>query len=580
VFLFSFNFKNQVSNLIGLLCFAMLFNSCAHVVAPDGGLRDTTAPKLVLAQPKNESTRFKSKKIALHFDEYIQLKGQSDAILFSPPQAKAPKYRVKNKSIFIELTDTLERNTTYSINFGDEIQDITEHTPIRNFNYVFSTGLVIDSLKLTGRVVDALTNLPVKDMLVMLYTVNEDSIPTKHLPYYFTKSTEQGEWSIEHLQSGSYKLVALKDGNANFLYDSPNELIAFSDTLIRIAEALPTLKKDSLQQRAVVNYQTLKAFTNASKEQRILPIVSIAAGHLVVPFALTTDTPYLVKGLNSKVAAHYFNSNKDSLHVFYYPTAKDSFYIQLQTGKRFDTIGLTLKVDRDTLSWKRKFQLRMVSNLSTQEATTSGKSKNATGAKSSVTSVLLPGQTLCLYFNHPVVSSYELPVKFILDSTQTVAISLKEENFIRNGSSIIGLKFAPTLWGKNSKKINIQLPKKLLRDIYDQYNDSLTTSFEIKSSEDLGTIKLNFSKIDLKAIATLSSMDGAVVFKSTLTATSFTVKNLLPGLYKLKIVTDVNANGKWDTGSYFDKRQPESIYVYPSEINLKPNWDMELEVKQ
>jgi hypothetical protein len=580
VHFFHYKYKNQAGNLVGLLCFAMLFNSCAHVVAPDGGLRDTTPPKLLAAQPKNETTAFNSKKIALHFDEYIQLKSQSDAILFSPPLAKAPKYRVKNKSIFIELTDTLQPNTTYSINFGDEIQDITEHTPVRNFNYVFSTGLVIDSLKLTGRVVDALTNLPVKDMLVMLYTVNEDSIPVKHLPYYFTKSTEQGEWSIEHIKSGSYKLVALKDGNANFLYDSPNELIAFSDTLIRITEAIPTVKNDSLKQRAVFNYLPLKAFINSSKEQRMLPIVSITAGHLLIPFALPTDTPCLVKGLNSKVAAHYFNSNKDSLHVFYYPNAKDSFYIQLQTGNRFDTIGLTLKVDRDTLSWQRKFQLRMVSNLSTQEASTNGKANTAKGTKSNLSSVLLPGQTLCLYFNHPVQSSNTLPVKFILDSTQVVAIFLKEENFIRNGSSIIGLKFAPTIWGKNSKKINIVLPKKLLRDIYDQYNDTLNAAFEIKSSEELGTIKLNFSKIDLKAIATLSSMDGVVVFKSTLTAAAFTVKNLLPGLYRLKIVTDANANGRWDTGSYFDKRQPETIYVYPSEINLKPNWDMELEVKQ
>ena len=562
----------------------LLFTACAHVVSPDGGLRDKQPPQLVVAKPANESVRFNQKSISLHFDEYVQLKGQSDAILISPPQPKPPKITARNKTINVVFQDTLQANTTYSINFGEEIQDITEHNALHNFSYVFSTGNFIDSLQLNGRVTDAYTTLPVKDMLMVLYAQNNDSLPALKLPLYYTRTNEQGEWQLKHLKAGRFKLFALKDANANLLFDSPTEDIAFSDTLIQLEDPTPLTgnnKRDSIKPIKLVKYVSLRSFKNKTNKQRAYPMAIADLGHAIIPYTLPLDTAFSVEPLpnsKSKLAAYFANARRDTIHLYYNSTAKDSFYVRVITPSQIDTVGLELREERDTLLVKRKFKLALRTNLA-QENSVKDKRKGAATVVAKPVTVLIPGQDLTVYFNHPIRNWKLASIRLLIDSQKTVLLTNEQLTKIKKGAYWTGFSIAAAQLGIKAHSAQVFIPKALVEDCYAQTNDSLSLQVQLKSTEELGNIKLNLSRMDPTAILYLLSGDGQVVFQTKLVATSFSVKNLLPGSYKIRIVTDKNGNGFWDSGDYFNHTQPEPVYLFPSEINMKPNWDMDLDVK-
>ena len=210
--------------------------SCAQVSSPTGGNKDTQPPVVNQSktEPANFSTNFSSETIKLEFDEYFNLSNPNKNIIITPTLKNKVDYDVKNKRLIINLNNELADNTTYTINFGKSITDITEGNILTNFRYVFSTGNILDSLELKGYVYDAITKKPISDAAVMLYTDFQDSIPLKEIPYYFTKTLKSGWFNLKNVKEGEYKLVALSEINDNLIFDSNDELIAYSDTLITI----------------------------------------------------------------------------------------------------------------------------------------------------------------------------------------------------------------------------------------------------------------------------------------------------------------------------------------------------------
>ena len=188
---------------------------CAQQVAPTGGPKDETPPKILSEVPENLNTNFNSKEIIVSFDEFIQLKNPAEQVLISPPLQKPVSYTLKKKSLVIKFNQELVPNTTYTLNFGEAIRDNNEGNILANYTYVFSTGAYLDSMEIKGKLTDAITQEPVKDALLMLYKNNIDSLPTDTMPDYFARTGEDGQYHIKNIgnQEESYKNYALVVGS-------------------------------------------------------------------------------------------------------------------------------------------------------------------------------------------------------------------------------------------------------------------------------------------------------------------------------------------------------------------------------
>jgi hypothetical protein len=216
-----------------VLVVAMVQYGCANESIPQGGKQDQEPPTLVKANPPLKSTHFQSNKIQLAFNEFLKTTGFSQTLV-SPPLDKRPDFKSAGKTITVKLKSPLRENTTYTINFADDIKDLNEGNTTDNFTYVFSTGDYIDSLKVFGNVFLAKDNSPADGVVVSLYPADSmDAIRTSK-PYYFAKTDKLGHFEISNVKAGKYQIYGLKDQNYNYLYDQPNETIAFSDSILQL----------------------------------------------------------------------------------------------------------------------------------------------------------------------------------------------------------------------------------------------------------------------------------------------------------------------------------------------------------
>ncbi|MBA3673708.1 MAG: Ig-like domain-containing protein [Chitinophagaceae bacterium] len=223
------------SLLIFLLWYMDIFISgCAQIVSPTGGSRDTIPPILVSSNPKLDATNFTGNRISLYFDEYVQIKDLQQNLLVSPTPLKNPYIDYKLKSVTIRLRDTLEPNTTYTINLGNSIRDINEENAIKDFAYVFSTGNTIDSLIFSGKVQEAETGKADSTMIVLLYKNLNDTAVIKLKPKYIARLDREGNFSFRNLAAGEYKVYALKDGDGGRTYNSKIEMFAFADKTVMV----------------------------------------------------------------------------------------------------------------------------------------------------------------------------------------------------------------------------------------------------------------------------------------------------------------------------------------------------------
>lgn len=328
--------------------------SCAQVVAPGGGPRDMTPPKVLKFVPDSAQLSFNSKSIYIEFDEFITLKDLNSQLLISPPLAKAPDVSVKNKTLTIELdkNETLKSNTTYCISFGNAVQDLNENNPIENFQYIFSTGTFIDSLKLKGKVQNAFNQSTEKGILVMLYSDLSDSVVYKSQPDYFAKTEKDGTFQINNIKAGKYKLVTIKDVNNNYKYDGESESIGFVDAPIDVSEKQNILidlfqepaKKVFLKKYIHDSYGKVSFFFNQGSDSlRVQPI--------------NNDQ----KGVQESLQ---FSENNDTLIYWIKNFQKDSLILQVSNGNKvLDTVSLKFIPMEEALKSKRNpFKLKVLSS--------------------------------------------------------------------------------------------------------------------------------------------------------------------------------------------------------------------------
>lgn len=550
---------------LGILLFLVsLWMSCANPNGTlTGGADDLTPPKLDSTKfsTPNFSTNFSEKEIILTFDEWVKLDDAFNQVIISPPLAEQPELKIKRKSVIIDLAEEeLKENTTYSIQFGTAIQDITKNNPTE-LKFVFSTGDKIDSIGFQGSVLDAYTSEPVEGVLVMLYDQLEDSVVTNERPYYFAKTDKTGNFKITNVKADTFKLFALKDNNFNYKFDLPNELIGYSDDYFILT--------DSSQERG-----RLLLF----EEKAALKVNEVTNSFGKVKIEFNQEFEELEKVFSpAKVAEEIrWEERGDSLVLFFLDLLVDSFDLYLSSENWRDTIEVkNLKESNDKNKAGAVQLFTKVKAKSMGVAANRGQTKKEE-SKTGISRLnpLFPAR---IKVNRPIAELDEKRTQlWIADSIRLedpFVLNVKEED-------INSLELTAKFKDKTNYKI-VFLPG-AITDFYGNTNDSIVYRFKTKSKEDYGTIVIKAEGLDenQRYLIQLIHPDMTVVEEEKiegLSTFSKTYQGQEKGDYRIRLVHDRNGNGKWDGGNYYEKRQPEKV-SFTTISNLRANWDLEIKI--
>ncbi|NNJ56728.1 MAG: Ig-like domain-containing protein [Bacteroidia bacterium] len=498
-----------------VLFFGIFFlSACASIQTLDGGEKDVTPPEIVATTPDSAQLFVTNPLIELRFDEYIKTKNAADLLIISPSQIKAPTITVKGKKVFIQLNDSLKKNTTYSINFNGSIVDFNEGNPMDYFKYVFSTGSYIDSFSYQGNVSDVLSTKACNECNVHLYKSFNDSLILTTKPDYIVRTSESGSFIIDNLPLDSFLVYAIKDQNKNLLLDD-KDYISISKII-----NTNTNKNDSI---AVFPYNTKKKNKPKVLSSTKPGVLKIAFEHPVS--TLSTD----LTSSNRKIK-YSFNRTRDTLTSFYFPDSDSSF------------ITLTL----DTFSYsliylKRKktkqFNLTAYSGMDGIYISTDYTIDSINYSKLRVI------QDSIVLENKPLKSDY-----------QTITINSSFDK---------------------AKKLTLEIDSGFIRDYYNNTNrtDTLIISPKLIENPSLQLI-VNLSDTGTYIIQLISRSKVINQYKINQSKT-LTIPNLNPGLYELVLIKDTNRNGLWDSGNPFTKLKPENRKISES-FEMRLNWDKEL----
>lgn len=550
-------------NLFLILLTGVLAWSCAVVTPPDGGPKDIKPPAAVSITPPMGCIGFNSEKIRIRFDEFIQLKDIGSQLIVSPPLKVMPEVKVKGKWLIVKMPEGLQDSATYNLFFGKAIADFTEGNATSDFQYVFSTGSKLDSGEMSGKIINAFSLEPAKDIFVMLYRNMGDSVPMKERPVYVARTDEGGNFRFRFISVDDYKIFALKDVNNNYLYDMPNEEIAFSDSVISVHTRNPT-EHDStgapktLKEEAPTEVN-LYLFTEEDTAQKLMSSVSPIKNLYVLAFKHPVKSLTLSIS-DSTIREPWFekewNSTGDTLKIWLQNILTGSFRIAVaDRGKILDSVLVSMGKEPD-VKQARKIKI----------------SRNTfsfiTGAKPTVDYF----RSFTLTSPCPLLQVNLKPVRLIEDKdTLTIVPEFAGSN---KRTLIIPHKL------KEGAGYRLIIPDSCYQDMYLRYNDTVKLNFKTGSAQNYGSLSLNIRLKDKSSryiIQLMPSTKEAVISETITSDQTLRYEHLNPGTYFLKAVRDSNNNGRWDTGNYLRHKQPEKVFLKQGSIVIKENWEQEAE---
>ena len=600
-----------IHTLTFLLTAALLY-ACASVGSPDGGPYDETPPKFVRANPGPNSTNNTHKKISIEFDEFIKLEKASEKVIVSPPQKEMARVEAMGKKVHIEFYDTFKLNTTYTIDFGDAIVDNNEGNPMGHFAYSFSTGDQIDTMEVSGTVLDAQNLEPIKDIQVGLHENLDDSAFVK-LPFdRISRTDSRGRFIIRGIRPGKYRIYALKDGNQNYMFDSKSEIIAYLDSLIvpsiggigehrdTIWNDIDTLKIDTIIKtkytRFLPNDLILRAFKEENDMQYLVKSDRPQLNRFLLYFNAKADTLPTLTGLNfNSEDAFVVEPNLKNDTILYW--IKDSLLTEQDTLSikmdylATDTLGkLVPRTDTLTLLNKvnQKKRLAMAEEKRKKEEKELKKKRKKENdsiqvepKKPTTFFAMKVDAPSSLDLNSNITLEFPEPIESIDTAAFHVSVkvdSLWEEiPFLLRKDSVIHRKYTILSDWKPEKEYQFSIDSMAVRSIYGLHTNKSVNTLKTKKIEDYGTLYLNITGAGKHAIVQLLNGSDVVMRQQPVsdknTCDFYFLKPETK--YYIRLFIDRNQNGVWDTGNYADKCQPEEVYYFPKVWEMKANFDFE-----
>ena len=527
-----------MKNLVYILFSLIILFGCAKRGNPTGGPKDSIPPVLVNASPKLNSTNFDSEEIRLTFDEWIKLDKVQDQLIISPPLEKS-SYEIKplsgvTKKVFLNFLDSLAPETTYTINFGNSIKDNNENNPLTFFSYTFSTGETIDSLYIRGNTKDAFSQESDEFISLQLYRVDslfKDSIVFQNKPTYISNTLDSTNYKFQNLKEGKYLLIALKDVDNNYFFDPYYDKIGFIDSLI-------TLPRDS-----VIDLKLFKEETQ-----------------------IIWDKPHFIN--SEKIGFGYYGkldldkikieSNiPDSVnYVFIKEKETDTLNLWLSRNS-FDSLNFSL-IETDTIKLTTvKFDRKRDSLIDSLNVS--------------------PKTVNVIHLKESFKISSNIPLNKIEDSLITIrdidSLIIPFTTSINDRLDEIDIDFEVS----PSDDYSIFIKPRAIKDIRGTENDTLQFNVVSQTLEDYGNVFLDvIANNDSKYILHLLDSNSNIIreFKNVNSLSTYIFDYIRPGKYTFRLIEDLNSNDLWDTGNYLKQVQPEPVYYFPSELDVRANWDL------
>lgn len=515
--------------------------SCAQIVAPTGGKKDTLAPVIIKMIPVNQSRNFNGKQIDILFNEYVSVDNIQQQLSITPNLEGTYETKILPKGARLIFDKPFKENTTYSLNFRNTFKDMNERNVAKNVRLVFSTGKIIDSLRVSGKVRNPLTNKPIMDVSVGMYIYSDTLNPKKVKPYYFMKTDSSGIFIIENVAGGKYRIYALTDGNNNLLYDEAKENLGIIVDTITLKSNLENLEINVARIEKIPN-KVLKART-------------------------TSNYAYIDYFRGIKNVKINFVDKKDSMA--YQQTEAKSIRIfninQIYTDTIKVKISVTDSLDRVfTHDQKIKFKEKPKKNDGVKEEFNM-KTKPSNNEDMDFKEV---GYTFT--FTKPI-KNYDLnKIEFLNDTL--IRVPITEKN-IRWNSEKTEMKIK--IDGKKAKDfVRLKMPKGTFISVENDSTQKFVSTHPIRDPENYGTIigevrnpqkKGFFVELLNEQYEVVQKVDNVLKYEFTF---------VKAGTYYVRMIVDENRNNRWDSGDLEKNILPEKIIFIKDKIKLKQNFEL------
>lgn len=580
---------------------ALLLGACARMGQPDGGWYDETPPQILGATPADKGTDVKSRKVSILFDEFIQIENATEKVVVSPPQLETPEIVASGKRIKIELMDSLKPNTTYTIDFSDAITDTNEENPLGNYTYSFSTGDVIDTLEVSGKVLQAKDLEPVKGILVGLYSDLSDTAFTTKPMLRVSRTDGSGRFVIKGVAPGTYRVYALQDADGNYFFNQKSEMLAFSQEKI-VPSFKPDVRQDttwidSLRIKSIdrVGYThflpddiVLRAFNEVMTDRYFLKAERREPESFTLFYSYGGEMPQ-VRGLNFQSDDAFIiesTEKQDTITYWLKDTAlvnQDTLRVELtyhmtdslgQLAEQVDTLDILSKIsyekrrkdlEREREEWQKK-QDRAKKRGEPYDSIMPPKAL-AIGVKPP--SELDPDKNIPFTFNTPLASVDTAAIHLYSKHDTLWYNAPLEFNHVRGREYELRGEWRPDI------EYSLEIDSAAFVDIYGKVSLPFKQGFKVKSFDDYGTLLFNIPTMtDTTIVVQLLDAGDRVIKEVTTNQGVAEFYYVSPSTYYVRMYIDSNRNGEWDTGLYSANRQPETVYYFPKKIEVRAKWDL------
>lgn len=585
------NRKSFHTALVSVIVLALY--SCANIGNPGGGQIDKTPPIFLRSNPAPNALNADRQKIELFFDEIVTLKDPATKIIVSPAQEEMPRLSASGRKITVELIDSLLPNTTYTIDFSNAVQDNNEGNPLENFAFAFSTGAAVDSLRVSGFVLDSRTLEPMQGVVVGLHSDLADSAFLKKRMERVSLTDDRGQFTVRNVKPGKYRIFALKDLDRDYKFGNPTEDIAFYDSII-VPEAGRASVPDTLYNQAG-EIDTIRTVSKPDYRPNDI---------LLSMFNENRKPQYLVNNnrIDSTRISIIFAAPSDMLPTLRLtarqPERPDWLLLERSAGNDTLTYWIRPKklVSADTLTvamdYLRTDTLNRLSwttdtlNFSFRRAKPKKKDKkNEQDSVPEIPFIQLKAQS---GGTHEIYAPYLLETGTPVERLDTAAIRLEMKQkqdtvWMPAGKYDIAFRDSTinrrtlavrTKW-ESGASYRLTVDSLGITDIYGLFNKTFTTEFKVRELEEYGNLIFSIPAVRDSAFVELLNGSDGIVLTAPVRNHKAELLNLLPAKYYARLVIDRNGNGKYDTGNYSQRLQPEEVYYYPGAVNLKRNWDIE-----
>lgn len=592
----------------------LILTGCARMGKPDGGWFDEIPPRIIGCSPADGDVNVSQKKIRINFNEYIKLDNAQEKVVISPPQLEQAEIKSQGRSIVVELKDSLKPNTTYTIDFGDAISDNNEGNPLGAYTYSFSTGTQIDTLEISGYVLEASDLEPVKGILVGLYPLKGDSLPSGVDSTFITdpllrisRCDERGHFGIRGIAPGMYRVFALDDADGNFCYSQKSEKIAFDRNII-LPTSKPDIRQDTIWRdslhiqaisqvpythflpddivlRAFTAQQTDRFFIKAERKEpdHFSLFFSYASKDIPLPELIgenfdATDAFILEPSLRGDTLTYWLRDttlvNQDTLAIEMRYLMSDSLGHLIPDTTHLELLAKVpyekrlKEKQKEYEKWQKEQERKRKKDEPYQEVMPA----EALKPKYEIPASITPDGELSILCPTPL-AAMDTAALHLVQKVDTLWLPrdmrIEVDTLLQRHIRLFGD------WEPGGE-YKLDIDSVAFTDIYGLVSDKHSHQFKVASEDDLSTFSVSISLPDTAAIiAQLLDQSDKVVRTSPVSSDGrayfFYLK---PGTYYLRAFVDANGNGIWDTGDYYDNLQPETVYYCQDAIECKAKWDV------